>query len=94
MLRALLAGDKLWRQRCGFDLINRCHAVRIGKDAVGTPLKRVANTGTAALLPEGYLRLIVGELLDSSPLQLAVQARTLKGTVKAGKAAVDAAGAQ
>ena len=94
MLRALLAGDKLRRQRCGLDLIDRCHTVRVGKDAVGTPLERVANTDTAALLPEGHLRLIVGEFLDSGPLQLAVQARTLKGTVKAGKAAVDAAGAQ
>ena len=94
MLRALLAGDKLRRQRCSLDLVDRCHAVRVGKDAIGTPLKRVANTGTAALLPEGYLRLIVGEFFDSGPLQLAVQARTLKGTVKAGKAAVDAAGAQ
>ena len=94
MLRALLTGDELGRQSCGFDLINGRHAVSIGKNTVGTALQRVGNLGTGVVLLQRRLGLVVRVLFYGGTLQFAVQACALQRAVKAGKAAVNAAGAQ
>ena len=94
VLGALLPGNQLWRQGCGFDFVNRWCAVCVGKDTVGTALQHVGDPGAEIVLLKADFRLIVRVLLDGGALQLAVQTGALQRTVKAGKAAVDAAGPQ
>ena len=94
VLRALLTGDELGRQSRGFDLINGRHAVSIGKNTVGAALQRVGDLGTDVVLLQRRLSLIVRVLFYGGTLQFAVQACALQRAVKAGKTAVNAAGAQ
>ena len=84
-------GDLLIGDGSGLDLINSHGAVFIGENAVCPAFQRKGDAAGFPLRAEEYLGLIA---LPGGLLQLAVDARTLVGAVEAGKAAVDAAGAQ
>ena len=84
-------GDLLIGDGSGLDLINSHGAVFIGENAVCPAFQRKGDAAGFPLRAEEYLGLIA---LPGGLLQLAVDACALVGAVKAGKAAVDAAGAQ
>jgi len=84
-------GDLLIRHSGGLDLVNGHSAVFVGENAVCPALQRKGDAAGFPLRAEEYLGLIA---LPGGLLQLAVDACTLVGAVKAGKAAVDTAGAQ
>ena len=86
-----LLGDLLIGNGGGLDLINGHSAFFVGENAVCPALQRKGDAAGFPLRAEEYLGLIA---LPGGLLQLAVDACALVGAVKAGKAAVDAAGAQ
>ena len=86
-----LLGDLLVGNSGGLDLVDGHSAVFVGENAVCPALQRKGDAAGLPLRAEEYLGLIT---LPGGLLQLAVDACTLVGAVKAGKAAVDAAGAQ
>ena len=86
-----LLGDLLIGDGSGLDLVNGHSAVFVGENAVCPAFQRKGDAAGFPLRAEEYLGLIA---LPGGLLQLAVDACALVGAVKAGKAAVDAAGAQ
>ena len=84
-------GDLLIGDGSGLDLVNSHGAVFIGENAVCPAFQRKGDAAGLPLRAEEHLSLIA---LSGGLLQLAVDACALVGAVKAGKAAVDAAGAQ
>ena len=86
-----LLGDLLVGNSGGLDLVNGHSAVFIGENAVCPALQRKGDAAGFPLRAEEYLGLIT---LPGGLLQLAVDACALVGAVEAGKAAVDAAGAE
>ena len=81
-----LLGDLLIGDGSGLDLVNGHGAVFIGENAVCPAFQRKGDAAGFPLRAEEYLGLIA---LPGGLLQLAVDACTLVGAVKAGKAAVD-----
>ena len=84
-------GDLLVGNGGGLDLVNGHSAVFVGENAVCPAFQRKSDTAGFPLRAKEYLGLIA---LPGGLLQLAVDACALVGAVEAGKAAVDAAGAQ
>ena len=84
-------GNFLFGHGGGLDLVDGHDAVFIGENAVRPAFQRKDD---AALFPVGGERHFGFVAVSGGFLQLAVDACTLKGTVEAGKPAVDAAAAQ
>ena len=86
-----ILGDRFIGDSGGLDLVNDRRAGTVGKNAVRTSFQKEREPLCLPLGREKHLGLIV---LSGRFLQLAVDACTFQRTVKAGKTAVDAAGAQ
>ena len=84
-------GDGVGRDGGGLDLVDDRHPCLVGKDAVSPPLD---GEGDARHFPLTGEENFGGIALARRLLQPAVDARALVGAVKAGEAAVDAAGAE
>ena len=94
MHRGLFPGDGLRRKGGRFDFIHCDDAVCGGVNAVRPAFQCVLYACGDVFLPQKDLRGVIRVLPDGGSLQFAVQPRTLIGTVKAGHAAVNAAGQQ
>ena len=86
-----LFSDRFIRHGCGLDLVDDHNAVFVRKDAVRPAFQREPDALHCAVSGQEHFCLIA---VAGGFLQSAVDACTLVGTVKSGKAAVDAAGAQ
>ena len=86
-----ILGDRFIGDSGGLDLVNDRRAGTVGKNAVRTSFQKEREPLCLPLRREKHLGLIV---LSGRFLQLAVDACTFQCAVKAGKTAVDAAGAQ
>ena len=84
-------GDVVGGDGCGLYLVDDRHARLVGEDAVGPAFD---GEGDARRLPFAGEEDFGGVAFACGLLELAVDACALVGAVEAGKAAVDAAGAE